>query len=118
MEDISTEGWDEIWKSGAIVSLLKYCYCTAMQWSSEDNECTHAEKHTCTHTHRNPTKFTQLSSFVLDLRSKGERSPNLEVIDPPHLCVHLLSSSVHLGQLPGRLPKWKWAAGHQSAATQ
>lgn len=41
-------------KSGAIVSLLKYCYCTAMQWSGEDNECTHAQicldTHTDTHT--------------------------------------------------------------------
>lgn len=63
---------------------------------------------------------TLLSSFVLDLRSKGESSPNSEVTDPPHLCVHLFSSSIHLGQLPGvgGLPKLKWAAGHQSTATQ
>ena len=48
MEDISREGRDEIWKSGAIVSWLKYCYCTAVQWSNEGNECTHAQTHTHT----------------------------------------------------------------------
>lgn len=51
-EDISAKAQDGIWKSGSIVGLLKYCYCTAMQWSSEDNECTHAR----THTHINPTE--------------------------------------------------------------
>lgn len=52
MEGIRTEGRDEIWEPGAIVSLLKYCYCTAMQWSSEDNECTHAQTHTHGHAHK------------------------------------------------------------------
>lgn len=49
-EDISAKAQDGIWKSGSIVGLLKYCYCTAMQWSSEDNECTRVHAHTRAHT--------------------------------------------------------------------
>lgn len=56
-EDISAKAQDGIWKSGSVVGLLKYCYCTAMQWSSEDNECTRVHAHT--RTHINPTGFTQ-----------------------------------------------------------
>lgn len=100
-EDISAKAQDGIWKSGSIVGLLKYCYCTAMQWSSEDNQCTRVHAHTRTHayTHKPHWSLEGVRNilfgrfFFLDLRSKGE-SPDLEVTEPSHSCAFI--SPLHL----------------------